>query len=161
VNAPHRSRLGRVVSVLMVVGTVVLVESLVPTLLVWATSQPVAAGQTYPWSSSGEAFVQPTRGGTAPSCLVRSDGVVRSQIAFDRPAYFLTPGGVVRQRGGESSTITCDQPIRITTGFVATLYLGSIPSIFEPAAAAALIILGATIWIVRRRNRTPTGDRAG
>jgi hypothetical protein len=161
VNAPDRSPLGRVAAGLMAYGAVLLVFSLGPALLFQATSQPVAAGQIYPWSTSGAAFVQPTGGSTAPSCLVRSDGVVRSQIAFDRPAYALIPGAVVRQRDGDSSTITCDQSTRIATGFLAEWYLVSIATVFEPEVGAALIILGAIIWIVRRRYRTPTGDRAG
>jgi hypothetical protein len=134
---------------LAVLGLVFLVYLLGLFTVFKFTSDPVAAGETYAWGSTGVAFVQPVDGDA--QCVVHTSGSA-ARVTVHRLDSSLIPGELVDRPDGDPVSLTCDQPTRIATGTAAQLYPATGPT-KAVYLFGALLVIGAGLWLVGRLTR--------
>jgi hypothetical protein len=133
---------------LVVLGVVFLVYLLGLLALFRFTSDPVAAGQTYPWDSGGAVFVQPVDGEL--QCVVHTSASA-ARVTVRRPGGSLIPGEMVERPDAGPVSLTCDQPARVAAGAVAQLYPATGPAI-SVYLFGGLVVIGAGLWLAGRRT---------
>ena len=141
-----RSSLAAVGRGLVVLGLVFLVYLLGLVALFRFTSDPVAAGQTYPWNSGDAVFVQPADGEL--QCVVHTPATA-GRVTVRRPDTSLIPGELVDRPDASSVSLTCDQPARIAAGAAAQLFPATGPA-RSVYLFGGLVVIGAGLWLVGR-----------